>query len=401
MFQQEQSHDVTASSQQETGEDLQNLLKREEIVDLKQYIHTEANAAAEARLSELMKALDENGDGQVSVTEFTEHATEENLNKLVTNGVITEGEKSIITQDRRYHQEVGSKGDSLNNPKTDEVVDAHKSPSNEPAPQEKASMEDILAAMGVATGPHNDTQQTDTTTKQELPLEDLDRLHLDSQQEHGPETLTRQADLEALRAIRDEMSHNPEKHLEVVAPPGRVEVIEDRFLAAEPDQAPAEEIKVNPERLSDALSHSLERLETISPVINADLENNAPLPHERVGQDVDSDTPLQLSEESKSSEPVSARQEDTEDPLDNEPTNINNEVDIEGLIRHALDPNKDHATSLEDQRPPSSTRVELVPALQKEGSAVDLPDQENSQENSMQRQNPRFKGRPGDLIFYA
>lgn len=377
MFQQEQSHDATASSQPETGEELQDLLQREEIVDLKQYVDTEANAAAEARLSELMKALDENGDGQVSLTEFTEHATEENLSKLVTDGVITEGEKSKISQDRRHHQVISSKGDSRHNPETDEAAHAGTSLSNEPTPQAKASMDDILAAMGVAVGPHDDTQHNEIVTKQELPLDGDDTLDLNSDQEHHSETLTTQVDLEALRAIRDEINHNPEEEHREEATHGQVQVIEaveSIFLAAEPEQSLTEEVEVGSEKLSDALSHSLEQLEMISAEINADLQNKEPVPFESIGTDVDTFTA-----------------HDSE-KLSHEPKTVPEA--LESLALKDTTPHVEQSTIATD---PAS----LTPEVESASTALhaERPDQEKSQENSLERENARFKGRKGDLIF--
>lgn len=379
MFQQERPHDVTASSQQETGEELQDLLQREEIVDLKQYVDTEANAAAEARLSELMKALDENGDGQVSLTEFTEHATEENLNKLVTDGVITEGEKSKISQDRRHHQVIGSRGDSRYSPQPEETAHAETGLSNEPTPQAKASMDDILAAMSIAVGPHDDTQHNDIVTKQELPLEDHDTLHQDSHQEHPSETLTTQVDLEALRAIRDEMSHKPEEHLKVEATPqgqvGVIEAVESALPAAEPEQSLTEETEVGSEKLSDVLSHSLDQLETISAEINADLQNKKPVPFESIGTDVD----ILVVHETEN--------------LVHKPTAAVPET-LESLSSEHTTPHVEQSTIATD---PAS----LTPEVESASTALhaERPDQEKSQENSLERENSRFKGRKGDLIF--
>jgi hypothetical protein len=378
MFQQEQSHDATASSQPETGEELQTLLQREEIVDLKQYIDTEANAAAEARLSELMKALDENGDGQVSLTEFTEHATEENLSKLVTDGVITEGEKSKISQDRRHHQVIGSRGDSLHNQQKEEAAYADTSITNEPDPQAKASMEDILAAMSVAVGAHDDTPQLDIETKQEIPLEDQEIRPLDSHQELHPETLKTQADLEALRAIRDEISHKSEEYLEVEATQGQVEAIEaveSSFLSAEPEQTLAEEVEVGSKKLSDALSHSLEQLEMISAEINADLQNKEPVPFESIGTDEDI---LVVHETEK---------------LVHEPTAAVTET-LASLSSEHTTPHVEQSTIATDGEP-LNPEVESVPTA----LHAERLDQEKSQENSLERESARFKGRKGDLIF--
>lgn len=396
MFEQQQSLAHTPSSKQEvnTGGDLQNLLEREEIVDLKQYIDTEANAAAEARLSELMKALDENGDGQVSLTEFTEHATEENLSKLVTDGVITEGEKSKISQDRRHHQVIGSKGDSRYDPQSEEAVATDTSIAPDPAPQVKASMDDILAAMGVATGPQENTQQEGLATTEELSPDMNEALSLNPEPEHITESLEIQKDLEALRAIRDELNQRDEdletetNHNQIEIVEAEIEplkVVENELITAEHVQNLSTEVAPESVNISEALSQSLERLETVSAEINADLHNNNPVPFEEIENDlatVLAHETEELLHAPEISEPLSTEVErTTHSELSTlEDTNI----PLEG----------EHAT-------PEAEQLDTEASTSAEPTHAESLEQDESieQDNAVEREHRRFKGRQGDFIL--
>ncbi|NBW41152.1 EF-hand domain-containing protein [bacterium] len=374
MFQQQNTTPLAAPEELDKStspsSDLNTTLQKEEVVDLKQYIDLEANNAAEARLSDLMKALDTNGDGHVSVSEFKEKATEEHLNKLQTEGVITGEERIKISQDHRHHRVINSMSDSQSDMRTDTLEEQDLNNANDPALHQPASINDILAAMRT------------TEVKEEMIASTLETERVEDTLREQEKSLN-QEPLEHSKAVEvsPEVDREQSEHLEIeTVIPAVIEHQHTETLI--PEVTKEKEIQN-----TASLNETLERLEKLSNEMNSDLLNAQPLPTESFATLEGTIVTTGIAEKEVKErvvEPTEATDRESNDATVDEiavaaESVIEEPLDTEEIIRRTLDQN--NVLSEEPSSPHS------------------IPAQRIDHETASTQENRQFKGRRGDLVF--